>query len=270
MSLPPLPPSLREESVIGVFDSGIGGLTLLKPLAEAYPSENFIYIGDTARLPYGSKSAHTIRVYAEQILDHLASHPKMRAIVVACNSASTQVPEKSWKGIPVFNVIDPGVQLALKNSESQRIGLIATRATVQSEAYAKRLLQQAPKAQIFSAACPLLVPLAEEGWVDDPITNLVVYRYVQPLLQHQIDTLIMGCTHYPILESSIRRAVGPHVHLIHSGEAMVEALRPALQPSPASAPRGQIHVLATDFSEAIQVQTERLLQPLKPIFSAET
>lgn len=257
-------PFTKELSAIGVFDSGLGGLTVLKTLSESFPFENFVYLGDTARLPYGSKSAETIRSYAEQILTYLSQVAKLKAIVVACNSASTQVPESQWQGIPVLNVIDPGVRLALAKSTNKRIGLMATRATVTSNEYARRLRNQEPSVHVVSAACPLLVPLAEEGWVDDPITNLVVYRYVQPLLRENIDTLILGCTHYPILETSIRKAVGSGVELIHSGPAIAESLRPLLRSNSGQNEKGQVHLLTTDLNPVVQAQAERLLKPLQP------
>lgn len=249
---------------IGVFDSGLGGLTVLKSLIEAYPQENFIYLGDTARLPYGSKSPETIREYAVQIMNYLSTVAKLKALVVACNSASTQVRERDWLGIPVFTVIEPGAKLALESSVTKRIGLMATRATVQSDVYGQKIRELNPEAQLIANPCPLLVPLAEEGWVDDPITNLVVYRYVQPLLRENIDTLILGCTHYPILATSIQKAAGSDVTLIHSGPAVAEAIRPCVQLSsdPASA-RGQVHVLTTDLNNVVKSQAERLLSPLK-------
>lgn len=251
----------HEFQAIGVFDSGLGGLTVLNSLIEAYPHENFVYLGDTARLPYGSKSPETIREYAVQIMDYLSRSLKLKALVVACNSASSQVREANWQGVPLFTVIEPGVKLALSHTKNKRVGLMATRATVHSDAYGKKLRELDPDAQLVANPCPLLVPLAEEGWVDDPITNLVVFRYVQPLLREGIDTLILGCTHYPILEGAIRKAAGSGIELIHSGPAIAQALKPCVAtPSPE---RGQVHLLTTDFNPVIQTQAERLLHPHK-------
>jgi glutamate racemase len=259
-------PFSNDFEAIGVFDSGLGGLTVLKSLIEAFPNENFIYLGDTARLPYGSKSKETIREYATQILDYLTRIAKLKAIVVACNSASTQVPETHWQSIPVLTVIEPGVKLALSKTKSRRVGLMATRATVLSDEYGKTLRRLNPEAQLIANPCPLLVPLAEEGWIDDPITNLVVYRYVQPLLRENIDTLILGCTHYPILEASIRKAVGTGIELIHSGPAIVQDLKSRLS-TPftkfQSTTPARLHLLTTDFNPVVQAQAERLLSPLK-------
>ncbi len=212
---------------IGVFDSGVGGLTVLKVLANHLPDEHFLYLGDSARLPYGTKSPQTIRKYSEQALGFLADMG-VKALVIACNSASSQFRESHFRDIPVENVIDPGAVTALRATQG-RIGILGTRATVTSKVYESALLELAQsknrKVEVFAAAAPLFVPLAEEGWIDDPITNLIVFRYLQPLIQQNIDTLILGCTHYPILRASIQRAVGNSVSLIDSGEALAENLR---------------------------------------------
>ena len=250
-------------SAIGVFDSGVGGLTVLKSLIKAFPTQEFIYLGDTARLPYGSKSPETIRKYALQNIQFLAAR-NVQAVVVACNSASTQINEDQIDGLPVYNVIDPGVSLALEKTSTGRIGLIGTRATVESQVYFRRLMAKASSLQkeieVFSQACPLFVPLAEEGWVDDPITNLIVYRYLQPILMNQVDSLILGCTHYPILQSSIEKAAGRSVELIDSGTA----LAPLLEKDFASGKlqKGSKHhlqILMTDLSQNLQNWAAKIL-----------
>lgn len=208
---------------IGVFDSGIGGLTVLRELLKNFPEENFIYLGDTARLPYGSKSADTVRKYTEQNMNFLKNRD-VKAIVVACNTASTQVFETEYEGLPVYNVIDPGSELAAKITENNRVAVIATRATVKSESYTKKIKNHKPEIEVFSAACPLFVPLAEEGWHDDPITNLIAFRYLQGLKAHDVDTVVLGCTHYPLLKISIQKVFGNHVHLVDSGEAIAKLL----------------------------------------------
>jgi glutamate racemase len=194
--------TISDSRPIGVFDSGIGGLTVLKELAHQFPHENFLYLGDTARLPYGSKSPQTIRKYSEQNI-HFLQKQNVKAIVIACNTASSQVPEKELLETPIYNVIEPGSLRALQLSNSKKIGLVATRATVQSQAYTKRIHSLEPKAEVFAQAAPLFVPLAEEGWDSDPITNLIVFRYLKPLLDENIDTLILGCTHYPLVKEKI-------------------------------------------------------------------
>lgn len=251
---------------IGVFDSGIGGLTVLKELALQFPKENFLYLGDTARLPYGSKSPGTIRKYSEQNIQFLKNQ-NVKAIVIACNTASTQVPEREFNGLPVYNVIEPGAQRALELSETGKIGVLGTRATINSKAYTKKILQLSPKAQVFDQACPLFVPLAEEGWDGDPVTNLIVFRYLSPLLQNQIDTLILGCTHYPILKNSIARVTGSSIELVDSGEVIARWLEKdfnaqRLTPNLGGEVR-RIEILTTDFSTHFNDLAARILKPVK-------
>jgi glutamate racemase len=251
--------ALKENSPIGVFDSGIGGITVLRELAARFPKENFIYLGDTARLPYGTKSPETIRKYGEQNLNFLIEKG-VKAVAIACNSASTQIPEDSYRNIPVFNVIRPGAQMALQVSIDQRIGILGTRATVLSEAYQKAILRQAPNAFVIAEAAPLLVPLAEEGWIDDPVTNLIAYRYVQRLLQSRIDTLILGCTHYPLLKNSLLRAVGSSVTLVDSGAALAVHMSDFVAKNPNAGKHDKIQFYTTDASS----NTEKLVKALMP------
>lgn len=259
---------------VGVFDSGIGGLTVLKELAYQFPNESFIYLGDTARLPYGSKSPQTIRKYTEQNIDFLIRQ-NVKAIVIACNSASTQMREFEYKGIRIYNVIDPGAATALAKSESGRIGVLGTRATIQSESYALTIKQLNSQAQIFSIACPLFVPLAEENWDNDPITNLIAFRYLQPILQENIDVLILGCTHYPLLKNSIAKVTGSAIELVDSGMAVCDILRKdfeALKMIPGftsdsqkgdtnSTHNREIHILTTDSSAHFNQLAQKILLP---------
>ncbi len=259
---------------VGVFDSGIGGLTVLKELAYQFPNESFIYLGDTARLPYGSKSPQTIRKYTEQNIDFLIRQ-NVKAIVIACNSASTQMREFEYKGIRIYNVIDPGAATALAKSESGRIGVLGTRATIQSESYALTIKQLNSQAQIFSIACPLFVPLAEENWDNDPITNLIAFRYLQPILQENIDVLILGCTHYPLLKNSIAKVTGSAIELVDSGMAVCDILRKdfeALKIIPGftsdsqnsdtnSTHKREIHLLTTDSSAHFNQLAQKILLP---------
>lgn len=208
---------------IGVFDSGIGGITVLRELVRFFPEENFFYLGDTARLPYGSKSAETVRKYSVQNMKFLVSRD-VKAIVIACNTASTQVFENEFESRPVYNVIDPGAHLACKKTEVQKVAVLATHATVKADTYAKKIHELRSDIQVFSQACPLFVPLAEEGWHDDPVTNLIAFRYLQNLNEKGVDTVVLGCTHYPLLKTAIRKVFGNHVHLIDSGEAISEEM----------------------------------------------
>lgn len=250
---------------IGVFDSGIGGLTVLKVLAERFPQESFLYLGDTARLPYGSKSAQTIRRYSEQNVHYLLRQG-VKAVVIACNSASSQFPESEFEGVPVYNVIHPGSFKALSLTKNKKIGVLGTRATVKSAAYAEELIRLDDKVEVFSQACPLFVPLAEEGWDEDPITNLVAYRYVNPIVKTGIDTLILGCTHYPILKESIRRVTGNDIALVDSGESIAELIaqdteRGHFKPAKEGSVQN-IQIMTTDASDHFTGLARRILEPL--------
>lgn len=256
---------MSDARPIGVFDSGIGGLTVLKELCHRFPQENFTYLGDTARLPYGSKSPETIRRYSEQNIQFLQKQ-NVKALVIACNSASTQVSENDMAGIPIYNVITPGAETALKMSSSGRIGVLGTRATVDSEAYTKKIHELDAKAQVFSQACPLFVPLAEEGWDQDPITNLIVFRYLQSVLQNQVDVLILGCTHYPLLKNSIARVTGSAVELVDSGEAIAAWLAQDFASGRLEAgdvTERDIRILTTDSSSHFQTLGTRIMRPEK-------
>lgn len=249
---------------IGVFDSGVGGLTVLKKLATAFPAEEYLYLGDTARLPYGTKSPETIRQYSVQIMNHLKDQ-NVDAIVIACNTASSQVPESHWHGIPVLNVIDPGAQWAVAQTKNKKIGVLGTRATIGSDIYAKKIKQLLPEATVLSQSCPLLVPLAEEGWTDDPVTELIIARYVAPLLDKGIDTLVLGCTHYPLLEKPIQKAFQGNITLVDSGEAICEILKSGLLKNGKSKPslEPKICFSLTDSSAHTFRLAEKILSPLK-------
>lgn len=256
----------QDSRPIGVFDSGIGGLTVLKELALQFPEESFLYVGDTARLPYGSKSPQTIRKYSEQIIQFL-ERQNVKAIIIACNTASSQVAETEIDGLPVYNVIGPGSQRALELSSGKRIGVLGTRATINSQAYTQRIQALDPKAQVFDQACPLFVPLAEEGWDSDPVTNLIVFRYLSPLLQQHIDTLILGCTHYPILKNSIARVTGNSIELVDSGEAIAQWISRDMKSgrlgtNKSGQPR-RIEIMTTDSSAHFTEMAQRILKPTK-------
>lgn len=253
--------------MIGLFDSGVGGLTVLRALRGRFPLENFVYLGDTARLPYGSKSADTIERYLEQNIRFLLARG-VKAVIVACNSASSVLVGRRDLSfpVPVYNVIEPGAKRALEVSKIKRIGVIGTRATIAGRAYDTALRALDPDVEVVSQACPLLVPLVEEGWESDPLTNLVVYRYLAPLASQQIDTLIMGCTHYPVLQDSFRRVLGPNVELVDSADTIANLLSEDYQSGrllPA-APTGQgrVDFLVTDASPSFKSVAERLLHPL--------
>lgn len=214
---------------IGVFDSGIGGLTVVRALHHRLPNENIVYFGDTARVPYGPKSPQVVREYAAQDADFLTAHD-VKIVVVACNTVSAvalDVVQKRAR-VPVVGVIQPGADAAVATSRKRRIGVIGTVATIQSGAYTHALRQRDPSILTFSQACPLLVPLAEEGWIDHKVTQLVAREYLFPLRLEKIDTLILGCTHYPVLRAAIQEAVESSVVLIDSGEAAAREVEQVL------------------------------------------
>jgi glutamate racemase len=246
---------------IGVFDSGVGGLTVLRTLAKKLPKESFIYLGDTARLPYGTKSPATIRAYSEQVMNYLVKLG-VKAIVIACNSASSQVFETEWRAIPVYNVIEPGARAAVVATKNKRVGVLGTRATIESGVYTRAVRSIDSVVSIFSQACPLFVPLAEEGWSEDPITKVVAERYLQPILQHDIDTLILGCTHYPLLKATIQNVCGKAVVLVESGEVLARALLKDIQSgriTKSAADHGSIRVLKTDLSAHAEALSRAIL-----------
>lgn len=214
---------------IGIFDSGIGGLTVVKHLMHLLPYEQLIYFGDTARIPYGNKSKRLIEQYAMEDARFLLQYD-IKALVVACNTASSLAIDVLLKNldIPVIGVVKPGAEAAVHLTRNNRIGVIGTIATISSDAYRHEIERLHPEAQVFGQPCPLLVPLVEEGWLDDEITRLTLKRYLQPLLEHQMDTLILGCTHYPLLEQAIAATVGASIRLIDSGKEAARAVKETL------------------------------------------
>jgi len=208
---------------IGVFDSGIGGLTVVRSLMERLPFENIIYFGDTARVPYGVKSVDTINRYAAQITEFLIQKD-VKLLIVACNTMAA-VAHKTiadLSPVPVLEVIDASARMAIQSSRNQSIGVIGTPATINSNAYARAIHLLNKDAKVFSQACPLLVPLVEEGWFDHPATRLIAQDYLKPVMAEQVDTLVLGCTHYPLLKSLLQDIVGTDVTLIDSAEAMAD------------------------------------------------
>ena len=218
---------------IGIFDSGVGGLTVYRALHEKLPNERFIYLGDTARVPYGTKSLATVERYAIENSQFLAARG-IKLLVVACNTASAlALPKIREKiGLDVVGVIGPGARKAVamtKNETNAKIAVIATEATVQSDAYAASIRQASAKAEVMQSACPLFVPLAEEGWTLEAETFSIARKYLQKIVDFQPDALVLGCTHYPILREVIQQTVGESVTLVDSGEATAEEVAKLLQ-----------------------------------------
>ncbi len=211
-------------AAIGIFDSGVGGLTVLKALRERIPNERYLYLGDTARLPYGTKTADTVRRYALNATSHLVRH-RIKLLVMACNTASSFALDEvaAASPVPVVGVVQPGVRAALLTG-SERIGVIGTEGTIRSDAYQRALAGLGPAVEVRAEPCPLFVPLAEEGWGDHPVTDQVARHYLTPLLDWGAEALILGCTHYPLLRPSLRRVVGPTVHLVDSASSVTDAV----------------------------------------------
>ena len=208
---------------IGVFDSGVGGLTVVRALMERLPFENIMYFGDTARVPYGVKSPETITQYATQITQFLLQK-EVKLLILACNTMAAVAYRavKDLSPVPVLDVIDAGARIASAETKSKHVGVIGTPATINSNAYARAINQHDPDIHVFSQACPLFVPLVEEGWWNHPVTRLTAQEYLRPVLAEHIDTLVLGCTHYPVIKSLIQKITGPDICLVDSAEAMAD------------------------------------------------
>ena len=218
------------EAPIGVFDSGVGGLTVAREIMRNLPNERIVYFGDTARVPYGSKSKDTIIRFSRQIIRFLQTK-NVKAIVIACNTASALALDEVERDldIPIIGVLKPGARAAVQTTRNGKVGVIATESTIHSHMYRKYICEQDPSVMVFGKPCPLFVPLVEEGWLKDPITEEVARRYLDELLEVGIDSLILGCTHYPLLRSLIRRVVGDSVNLVNPAYETARELGELLQ-----------------------------------------
>jgi glutamate racemase len=214
---------------IGVFDSGLGGLTVVKALIEDLPAESIVYFGDTARVPYGTKSKSTIVKFSLENVEFLLRFD-VKCIVIACNTSSSwALPTlRKYFKVPIIGVIRPGALAAARQTRNKRVGVIGTTATIQSGAYEAALHRIDPAITVFSRSCPLFVPLVEEGWRSDAIARQVARRYLEPMRRQRIDTLILGCTHYPLLGGAIRSVMGPRVALVDSGRQTAAEVRGVL------------------------------------------
>ncbi len=221
---------IDKQKPIGVFDSGIGGLTVVKRLATNLPNESIVYFGDTARVPYGSKSNATVIEYSIQNTKFLLQK-NIKALVVACNTASSiAIPDlKKMFDIPIIGMIEPGSTMALQKSQTKKIGVIGTRATISNLAYSKEIKRLNKSAEVFEKPCPLFVPLADEGWIKHQATFEIAEEYLRELRDYGIDTLVLGCTHYPILSEVIQKVIGSKVILIDSGVASSEVVKTELE-----------------------------------------
>jgi len=253
-----------KEGGIGIFDSGIGGLSVFREVASKFPHENIVYLGDTARVPYGTKSAETVKRYALQNVDFLIKKD-VKLLVVACNTASAYAIDviKTTYDIPVTGVITPGAEAAFRISQNRKIGVIGTKATIGSSAYDRVLKKLMPECEIYSATCPLFVALAEEAMFDNEITAMAVCHYLQDLKDSGIDTLILGCTHYPFLKSVIGKYMGESVSLVDSSVETAITVGKMLEEKSLlkkSESSGNYEIFVTDDSEHFQKTAEIFLK----------
>jgi glutamate racemase len=220
----------KKERPIGIFDSGVGGLTVFKEVASLLPHEDIIYLGDTARVPYGTRSPQTVIKYSQEITGFLLRQG-IKLLVVACNTSSAvSLPSlKKEHDMPVIGVIEPGARRAAEMTQTRQVGVIGTEGTVKSRAYEHAIRQIDQRITVSSRACPLFVPLAEEGWVDNEVARLTAQSYLRPLLDEAIDTLVLGCTHYPLLEGIIKEIMGDEVCLVNSAQETAKEVQKVLQ-----------------------------------------
>ena len=248
---------IRRDQPIGVFDSGFGGLTVLRALCDALPAQDFIYLGDTARLPYGTKSPDTVLRYSLQCVEALLRRG-IGGLVVACNTASASALDAlgaRYPNLPVIGVIESGAEAAIEASRSQHIAVIATEGTINGGAYQTAIRRRNPGARVLPRACSMFVALAEEGWTSGSVAEAVAYRYLDPLFSADDapDTLVLGCTHFPILGAAIRAVIPPHVRIVDSAATTAHTLKGQMAAEPdsrgAECSPGRIVWLATDDAE---------------------
>lgn len=255
-----------NDAPIGIFDSGIGGLTVVAAILRALPQEHVVYVGDTAWVPYGPKSPETVVRYSRQIASWLLAQ-NVKAIVIACNTATAHALDslRLELPVPVIGVVEPGARAAIGASHGGRIGVIGTAGTINSGAYRRAIASLAPTAIVTEVPCPLFVPLVEEGWVDHPATRLIAETYFAPLREANVDTLVLGCTHYPLLAPIIQEVIGQHVRLVDSAAETAVALRNALQASTLSASAHSVALrnrfVVTDAPQSFRLVGQRFIGP---------
>ncbi|MBR4592606.1 MAG: glutamate racemase [Elusimicrobiaceae bacterium] len=252
-----------QKKAIGIFDSGLGGLTILKALRQALPKENLIYFGDTANVPYGSKSKQTVTRFSLDIARFLEGQG-IKMLVIACNTASALALAQLRKQckVPVLGVIEPGAQKAADTTKNGRIAVLGTEATVKSKAYPCAILKYHPQARVTQQACPLFVPLVEENWSQTPAARLIAQTYLAPILRSKADTVILGCTHYPVLKPVIASVLGPNVKLVDSAETVAQAVCHFLQKNAQAetSGRGKLTIYASDDPARFKRLASRLLK----------
>lgn len=260
-----------KKQPIGIFDSGVGGLTVFKEIRKQYPNEDIIYFGDTARVPYGPKSPKTVIDYSIQNARFLLQLGA-KIIIVACNTSSSVAIDhlRSILSVPVLGVIEPGAVSATKATVNGNIGVIGTEGTIRSNAYKNEIIKILPKANVVSKPCPLFVSLVEEGWENNKITKLVIAEYLESLLTHKIDTLVLGCTHYPILKEKIQTYVGDSVKLVDSAEAISLQLKNIL-PEPESDGTGKdVFYVSDNENKFLQIASRILEREIETLVRVKT
>lgn len=255
--------SSHHNAPIGIFDSGIGGLSVMQAIKKALPYEQLIYFGDTARVPYGGKSSQTIIRYSVENTNFLLSH-QIKLLVVACNTSNAYAMpalHALTSSLPIVGVIESGIEKAINVTRHQRIGIIGTKATIQSGIYQSQLKAELPQGFIATIACPLFVPLVEEGFADHPATRLIIHDYLKPLKNQQIDTLILGCTHYPFLTRLIQEEMGSDVKLVDSASTCAEKIKQLLEEQQlgAEARETECRYYVSDDPERFSLHAESLL-----------
>lgn len=258
----------KQDAPLGVFDSGLGGLTVVRALREALPDEHMIYLGDNARVPYGTKGASTVIKYALGCSRHMVDRG-VKALVVACNTVSAVAPERLRVelDIPVLGVVEPGARAAVAATRTGRIGVLATAGTIASGAYPRAVAQVSTRAEVIGQPAPLLVPLAEEGWTSGEVPRLAIRRYLEPLARASVDVVVLGCTHYPLLrgliEEEVRDRIGPHVAVVDSAHATAQEVRSFLLARglarAASGAGATLQVLVTDLPGTFAESATRFL-----------
>lgn len=268
-------PQIDASSPVGVFDSGVGGLTVAREIMRQIPNEKIIYFGDTARVPYGNKSRETVTRFSRQIVHFLQDH-HVKTIVVACNTASAYALEELEKeiDIPIIGVVKPGARAASEVTRNGKIGVIATAATIGSQIYNQYIQQINPQVTIYGKACPLFVPLVEEGLWVDPVTDEIARRYLAELIDLDIDTLILGCTHYPLIRSTLGRIVGDKVTLVNPAYETAIELKSLLKEkgllneTPPKLGENQYQFYVSDMAEKFQIFANSIIK--YGILSAKT
>lgn len=248
---------------IGVFDSGLGGLTVVREMKKLMPEESVVYFGDIARLPYGSKSKETITEFSHQIMRFLLKHD-VKAVIIACGTASANALEDLLEtyDLPITGVVEPGAREAARTTKNGRIGITGTEATIRSGAYDRLLKGLNPQTEVFSKACPLFVPLVEEGWFKDDITRSVVQRYLAELKEQQVDTLVLGCTHYPLLKRLIGEEIGEEVILVNPSSSVVKEMKEYLRENDmqSGAEQGEYEFYVSDSTEKFRGFGQQVLE----------